>query len=329
MTVFISVVVIAHDRREFIMDALKSVFAQTLDRNRYEVIVVKNFIDETIDEYIRKMNGENIVTTEVSAGSKVLIGINASRGNVISLLSDDDLYLTQKLRRIYNIFESEVNLSYYHNAFATIDHFGHTKNFRRYKTNGIKMLISNDKVNMGDLSIMVKNLGYHNDSCISFRKEAYLDYMYALNDLKVSWDSFLFFLSFRGKNQIMIDSEILTYFRVHDSMSQTFGNYTTFINKRNILASDYIDETTLTIDLAENVAVKEYLLYIATTWKIVSAFTGSSSTKNITFTDFAIILKNIKYSIPAGRFFTIIGLMSVLLPRYFSSRLYYVYNLCR
>jgi glycosyltransferase involved in cell wall biosynthesis len=48
----ISVIIIAYNRKIFLKDAIKSVLNQSLDRNLYEIIIVKNFNDKDIDDFI-------------------------------------------------------------------------------------------------------------------------------------------------------------------------------------------------------------------------------------------------------------------------------------
>ena len=47
--IFISVIIIAYKRKEFLLGAIKSVLNQTLDKKYYEIIVVKNYKDDAID----------------------------------------------------------------------------------------------------------------------------------------------------------------------------------------------------------------------------------------------------------------------------------------
>ena len=44
-TPYISVIVTAYNRRQYLPDALRSLEAQTLSKDKFEVIVVKNFED--------------------------------------------------------------------------------------------------------------------------------------------------------------------------------------------------------------------------------------------------------------------------------------------
>jgi glycosyltransferase involved in cell wall biosynthesis len=57
----ISVIISAYNRKEFLKNAIRSVYNQLLDKGLYEVVVVKNFEDKDIDDYIAKLGYKNIV----------------------------------------------------------------------------------------------------------------------------------------------------------------------------------------------------------------------------------------------------------------------------
>jgi len=63
---FISVIVTAYNRREFIRDAIKSVINSTLPEGEYELVVVKNFRDEYVDNIVKKIGGKSIFTNLIS-----------------------------------------------------------------------------------------------------------------------------------------------------------------------------------------------------------------------------------------------------------------------
>ncbi|MEM3858607.1 MAG: glycosyltransferase [Candidatus Micrarchaeaceae archaeon] len=58
---YISVIITAYDRRDFIRDAIQSALNQALEKSLYELIVIKNFYDENIDKFIEKSNIKNII----------------------------------------------------------------------------------------------------------------------------------------------------------------------------------------------------------------------------------------------------------------------------
>ena len=71
MEPFITVIVADHDRRIFLSLALYSLENQSLPRDKFEVIVVKNYKGQAIDSLIRRIGGRNIVTEEDNLGGKI------------------------------------------------------------------------------------------------------------------------------------------------------------------------------------------------------------------------------------------------------------------
>ncbi|WP_290705506.1 glycosyltransferase, partial [Ferroplasma sp. Type II] len=61
---YISVIIVAYNRKNYIKQAIESVLNQTLNQNLYEIIVVKNFEDMEIDDFINKNNIKNIYTVD-------------------------------------------------------------------------------------------------------------------------------------------------------------------------------------------------------------------------------------------------------------------------
>ena len=68
---FISVIITAYNRREFIRDAVNSVINSALPDDEYEIIVIKNFRDEYVDNIVEKTGGKSIITDIVSIGLRL------------------------------------------------------------------------------------------------------------------------------------------------------------------------------------------------------------------------------------------------------------------
>ena len=133
MNNYISVIVTAYNRKEFLLEALKSTVNQTLDRKHYEIILIKNFRDDSIDKYTEENNIKNIIM-DGTVGEFLNAAIIKSQGNIISFLDDDDLFAKYKLEYVYNLFNNSDNLVYYHNNFIPINKNGNEIDF---KNNGI------------------------------------------------------------------------------------------------------------------------------------------------------------------------------------------------
>ncbi len=232
-TPFISVVITAYNRREYILEAVKSVLNQTLDRSKYEVIVVKNYIDTVIDDFLRQNQVVNVYTYDISFGAMLACGIEKSRGEVISILDDDDLFLPIKLEEIFDIFQKNKNVVYarneiYRNMGPNIEVFRNGE-LGGIPINSHKMDIINVNAikHISHIYRMIRRYGVNNNSSISFRKNIYESSMEFLNDVNYLLDVFLFFWAiFNGeRNDVLVFFESpLSVWRIHDSWTNVSSN---------------------------------------------------------------------------------------------------------
>jgi len=107
-----SVVVTDYKRKKYILDALKSIKNQKgIDLNDIEVIVVKYYQDEKIDNYIKEnFPNYKIINLDPDdpdhyVGRTFSEGIKAALNNLIFLLEDDDMFTENKISRIFEIVE--------------------------------------------------------------------------------------------------------------------------------------------------------------------------------------------------------------------------------
>jgi hypothetical protein len=108
-----SVVVIDYKRKKYILDALKSIKNQKgIDLNDIEVIVVKYYQDEKIDNYIKEnFPNYKIINLDPDdpdhyVGRTISEGIKASSNNLIFLLEDDDMFTENKISRIFEVVKN-------------------------------------------------------------------------------------------------------------------------------------------------------------------------------------------------------------------------------
>ena len=108
-----SVIVIDYKRKKYILDALKSIKNQKgIDLNDIEVIVVKYYQDEKIDNYIKEnFPNYKIINLDPNGpdrycGSELAIGIKEASNNLIFLLDDDDMFTENKISRIFEIVKN-------------------------------------------------------------------------------------------------------------------------------------------------------------------------------------------------------------------------------
>ena len=209
---FISVIIVAHNRREFLLDAVNSALNQTLPKDEYEVIVVKNFEDKRIDKFLEEHGVKNIVTGEGPFGTDLARGVEESKGEVISLLDDDDLWLPQKLEKVKHVFQDE-NVIYYHNNL-----------YNFYGSLNIDSLIGKIKLNKDSgklLKLTIRDMNKSlsppvNNSSIAVRKRIFSKNALAkIKNVHLMADNLLFYLAYCNNGYFVFDDEILTLRRVH------------------------------------------------------------------------------------------------------------------
>jgi len=117
----ISVIVTAYKRRQYLYNALLSLKAQTLSRNKYEVIVVKDFEDPQIDNLIKEMGWKSIYSNEEYQGRMYLNGLKEADGDIITFLDDDDTYMPNRLEYVHNVFRQNPDIGYLQHSHIHLD----------------------------------------------------------------------------------------------------------------------------------------------------------------------------------------------------------------
>ncbi len=117
----ISVIVTAYRRRQYLYNALLSVKAQTLPRDKYEVIVVKDFEDPQVDSLIKEMGWRSVYSDEEYQGRMYINGLKEADGDIIAFLDDDDTYMPNKLEYVYNVFSQNPDVGYLQHSYRHVD----------------------------------------------------------------------------------------------------------------------------------------------------------------------------------------------------------------
>jgi len=218
-----SVIVIDYKRKKYILDALQSIKNQKgIDLNDIEVIVVKYYQDEKIDNYIKEnFPNHKIISLDPDdpdhyVGRTFSEGIKASSNNLIFLLEDDDMFTENKISRIFEIVK---NIKYDEyviwNKAILIDEAG--KPLKRFRYKHI--------YNNSSIVLNIKN----KDKIIEYLKKIYM-----VVDMGL--------LCYFNKKNIKLD-EALTYFRKHEG-NLTGGKFDRKILEMDLYDHQYIYETT-------------------------------------------------------------------------------------
>ena len=234
---YISVVITAYNRKDFILEAIKCALKQTLDRQYYEIIVIKNYKDEIIDDFMKRNNIISFIADGVE-GEYPYIASREAHGEIISFLDDDDLMSSDKLYTIKEVFIDQ-ELGYYHNDFQLYYDSA-------FVNNGIvnpssrKSFRVTEKEKTRFIYFIERKMIYINNSCISIRKRILDKYATYLKDQIANIDRFLFLAALLSDSDLLFDSRKLNSYRIHDAqtgalVSESFDELTlrklTFIDK--------------------------------------------------------------------------------------------------
>ena len=260
--IFISVIITAYNRKEFLLNAVKSALNQTLDKKYYEIIVIKNYSDDKIDKFIKENNIKNILTDEISLSGKIVEAFKIAKGDIISFLEDDDTFLENKLENVVNRF-SDPSLVYYHNNYSIINENAERLDINLpYQSNSkCSIKVDTKDLDIKKLRALNKNNGFFNLSCISIRKSLVSWCLDKLDRINVALDYFFFFQGIDSDGVVFIDNKVLTLYRVHksnDSLAVATSKKIFCENKINFFKEDLIGFTTIQ-SLSRHEIVKKYL----------------------------------------------------------------------
>ena len=197
---FISVIIIAFDRKQFILDAIKSALQQTLSHEKYEIIVIKNYEDKKIDEFIIRNGIINIISNYKSLSGKLAEAMEIANGEIVSFLEDDDRFYNEKLETVYGYFRNDKNLVYYHNSSL----------FEDDKRNILPMKFDSPDFNLSSISI----------------KKDIID-ISALKSMPDAVDAFFYFNAIDSGGRLVIDQKVLTHYRYHGIPSNQISDFKT------------------------------------------------------------------------------------------------------
>src|SRR5689334_21196943 len=109
----ISIVICSYNREDYIINAIDSLYNQTLPKDQYEVFVVdNNSIDNTdalVEAYIREHQDYRIVyLTESRQGASFARNTGAAfaKGKLLCFMDDDAIAETHYLERIVSFFNA-------------------------------------------------------------------------------------------------------------------------------------------------------------------------------------------------------------------------------
>jgi glycosyltransferase involved in cell wall biosynthesis len=117
----VAVIVGDYSRRRYLPFALRSLEAQTLPRERYEVVVTKNYRDPELDRSLEEAGATVLFDEEPRIGRWLRRAVNASKAPIVTFLDDDDEFEPDRLAHVLSVFGQHPDLGFYRNRVSVID----------------------------------------------------------------------------------------------------------------------------------------------------------------------------------------------------------------
>jgi CTP:molybdopterin cytidylyltransferase MocA len=223
-----SVIITAYDRRTYLPRAIDSVLSQSVPREEYEIIVVKNFEDPEADRRIREHSLIGIYRTEVPLGIHLKAALERSHGELVALLNDDDLWEPDRLAEVARRFAEDPALGFHATSYTVVDEENRPIDAARDRFTAIARFEAQPgaRFHVGprsppsELDAFVRaNPG--SDSTITIRSATLRRFARELETLPSSVDTFMLTCGLLSGFDLEIEYRALTRLRVHsENMSR-------------------------------------------------------------------------------------------------------------
>ena len=314
----ISVIFNAFSRKNFIIDCVESLKKQTIDRDKFEILVIKNFSDTDIDDYLQKSKVKIINTTVLGLGNQIAEAVGLAQGKVISFLDDDDRFVRNKLEFVAREFSSNPNLDYLHNEQVIIDENGIPKSKSKLKRGVNQRTDIDSQTKSAFLKEGLFNPRiFHNNSSISVTRKFLESQLERLKLIETVLDLFIFSCAFRAGEVLSFVADELTEYRVHLSESN-INTVTTYSIKTTI---DFLNKLRITlpviIGFLRETPLLPYLLNLNRLLEIrIAIVREEANYRRLLGLDYRVIAKYPLYSLREAIVWLFLYGLGVIFPRY-------------
>lgn len=128
----VSVIIPAYNRANLILETLESIFVQTF--TDYEIVIVDDGSTDDTRETLQPLvdAGKIRYIYQENAGVQIArnTGMRHARGELITLLDSDDLFVPEKLAVQVAAFEANPEMMFLHSDYSKFDNEGHDLGYR-------------------------------------------------------------------------------------------------------------------------------------------------------------------------------------------------------
>jgi len=219
----LAVIVGDFDRRRYLAGALGSLAAQTLDRSRYEVVVLRGYDDPVLDRGLAANGIHPIVDRSPRIGAWLQRAIAATTAPVLTFLNDDDEYAPERLARVVRSFQQDPDLGFYRNRVSVINSDGTPRPEAEWRvherdgaldTTGPIHLPAADRARAVEVGLRTTHASF-NTSTMAVRRELLTGELAEAFSRTQTDDLFLFVAAVLSGRSLLLDDRRLTRFRFH------------------------------------------------------------------------------------------------------------------
>lgn len=217
----LSVLISAYRDRGYLTRAVASALDQTLPREHYEVIVDMGYSDPKAEQWLSDNDVSVSHHDYASCGRTHRELVNASRGRILCILDDDDMFTRTKLEVVYKAFQEDRSLAFLHNNFVIMDEKDRVRQNHPMRRKSRRARVIVGEVLLGGVHPLspLMSLPYlapnFNNSCVSVSREVASKQFHRLDRIAHSLDTFYFFASLISRGNVRIIPSELTLYRVH------------------------------------------------------------------------------------------------------------------
>lgn len=265
----VSVVVVGHKRRQYMLRAVKSAWEQSGLDGKPELVVVKDFDDELVDSYVRSAGGKLVSESGRPniVGHYLADGIAASSGDVISFLDDDDAFLPEKISDVQGLFKSHLGVTYFHNNHRVLDDDHRAVRSFIHSPRRGESVIPGLHAPPGAIRKAVRRKQVTNLSSVSIRRDAVVPHLDEIRYLTGGTDFLMFYLALASGGSLHFGDKVLSTYYVHRSSMRPDGVSSSAVEATLDLANAQVRTHMFGKDLTEAREVAEVADSLASQWE--------------------------------------------------------------
>lgn len=291
----ISAIIVSHNRKS-VIGSVKSAFNQDFPESDFEVIVIADKTIEGLDEFKRYTNFKLHYVDIPEPGPKWAIGVENSEGDILCFLDDDDEWVRDKLKTVYQIFQDNLTLTYYHNNHVSVDentkvipNYPELRHYHAINKIGYFTTISNES-SRNQFQLFSTLGAPFNNSCISIKKEVVLPLLGYLKKGKWMVDYFLFYCNMVNGKDIIVDSRQLTLYRRRAGNGEIQMDN---IHGRVKMYERYEESHLQYLLMSKGTPLEPYLKWVVAKISLMKALFGKEVPRSKEFNDILEVVRNV------------------------------------